>query len=98
MILKSIKSLKIVFLTHLVDISKAPEKLQMEPIEMPENNILKSQFDNRNDPIEIWKKDKEYSCLRENARRLMSCISTLLQIYILILDANQEFAENTFGR
>lgn len=73
MILKSITSLKLALQPHLVDVSEASEELQMELIEMSEDNILKSLFDNREDPIEIWKNAVEYPRLREHARRLISC-------------------------
>ena len=69
-------TLKLVFQPRLVAISKAPEELQMELIEMSEDDTLKCQFDNRDDPIEIWKKAIEYPRLREHARRFMSCFST----------------------
>lgn len=69
-------TLKLAFQPHLVDVSEASEELQMELIEMSEDNILKSLFDNREDPIEIWKKAVEYPRLREHARRLISCFST----------------------
>lgn len=69
-------TLKLAFQPHLVDVSEASEKLQMELIEMSEDNILKSLFDNREDPIEIWKKAVEYPRLCEHAQRLISCFST----------------------
>lgn len=69
-------TLKLAFQPHLVDVSEASEELQMELIEMSEDNILKSLFDNREDPIEIWKKAVEYPRLRKHARRLISCFST----------------------
>ena len=43
---------------------------------MSEENILKPQFNNRDDPTEIWKKAIEYPRLSEHARRLISCFST----------------------
>ncbi|CAI9719384.1 Hypothetical predicted protein [Octopus vulgaris] len=53
-------TLKLAIQPHLVDVPKAPEKLQMELIEMSEDDILKSQFDNKDDPFEILKKAIEY--------------------------------------
>lgn len=69
-------TLKLAFQLHLVDVSEAPEELQMELIEMSEDNILKSLFDKRENPIAIWKKAVEYPHLREHARRLISCFSS----------------------
>ncbi|XP_076065292.1 EPM2A-interacting protein 1-like [Oratosquilla oratoria] len=69
-------TLKLAFQPHLVNVSEAPEELQMELIEMSEDNNLKSLFDNREDPIEIWKKAVEDPRLREHACRLISCFST----------------------
>ena len=59
-----------------MDVSEAPEELQMELIELSEEHILKSLFNNREDPIDIWRKAVEYPRLREHARRLISCFST----------------------
>ncbi|XP_014783775.1 general transcription factor II-I repeat domain-containing protein 2-like [Octopus bimaculoides] len=69
-------TLKHAFQSHLVDVPKTPEELQMELIEMSEDNILKSQFDNRDNLIEIWEKAIEYPRLREHACRLISYFST----------------------
>ncbi|XP_066963246.1 general transcription factor II-I repeat domain-containing protein 2B-like [Macrobrachium rosenbergii] len=70
-------TLKLAFQPHLVDVSKAPEELQMELIEMSEDNILKSLFDKRVNPVEIWKNAIECPRLREHARRrLISCFSS----------------------
>ena len=43
---------------------------------MSEDNILKSLFDKRENPIDIWKNAIEYPRLREHARRLISCFSS----------------------
>jgi hypothetical protein len=48
--------LKLAFQPHLVDVSKAPKELQMDLIELSEDNIVKSLFDAKKDPVEIWKK------------------------------------------
>ncbi|CAI9718140.1 Hypothetical predicted protein [Octopus vulgaris] len=61
-------TLKLAFQPHLVDVAKAPEELQMELIKMSEDNILKSQFDNKDDPIEIGQKAIEYPRFHEHAR------------------------------
>ena len=53
--------LKIAFQSHLVDVPKAWEELQIELIKMSEDNILKSQFDNRDYSIEIYKKSNRIS-------------------------------------
>eukprot|EP00106_Octopus_bimaculoides_P003263 XP_014770705.1 PREDICTED: general transcription factor II-I repeat domain-containing protein 2B-like [Octopus bimaculoides] len=68
-------TLKLAFQPHLVDLSEAPEELQMELIEMSEDNILKSLFDKWENPIEIWENAVEYSHLCEHARQLISCFS-----------------------
>ena len=52
--------MKLVFEPHLVDISEAPKELQMELFELSEDSILKSLFDAKKDPIEIWKNTVEY--------------------------------------
>ena len=71
-----IPATKLVFEPHLVDISEAPKELQMELFELGEDSILKSLFDAKKDPIEIWKNAVEYPCLRDNARRLLSCFGS----------------------
>ena len=50
----------------------------MKLFELGEDNILKSLFDAKKDPIEIWNYAVEYSCLRDNARRLLSCFGSIL--------------------
>lgn len=69
-------AMKLAFVPHLVDISEAPTELQMELFELGEDSILKSLFDSKRDPIEIWKNAVEYPCLREHARRLLSCFGS----------------------
>ncbi len=56
-------TLKLAFQPHLLDFSEAPEEFQMELIELSEDNIFKSQFDNKEDPAKIWKRVTEYSPL-----------------------------------
>jgi hypothetical protein len=48
----------------------------MELIELSEDNIVKSLFDGKKDPTEIWKNAIEYSRLRQHARNMLSCFST----------------------
>ena len=69
-------TLKLAFQPHLVDISNAPEYLQMELIELSEDSVIKSRFNNKEDAREIWKTAVEYPRLREHARKLLSCFST----------------------
>ena len=69
-------TLKLAFQPHLVDASKAPDYLQMKLIDISEDDVLKSLFLSKEDPVEIWKKAVEYPRLREHARRLLSCFST----------------------
>ena len=66
-------TLKLAFQPHVLDFSEAPEKFQMELIELSEDNIVKAQFDNKEDPARIWKGATEYPRLREHARKLISC-------------------------
>lgn len=66
-------TLKLAFQPHILDVSEAPEKFQMELIELSEDNIVKAQFDNKEDPVRIWKRATEYPRLREHARKLISC-------------------------
>jgi Holliday junction resolvase RusA-like endonuclease len=48
----------------------------MELTELSEDNIVKSLFDAKKDPIEIWKNAIEYPRLRQQARKMLSCFST----------------------
>ena len=43
--------LKLTFLPHLVDIPLAPANLKMELIELLEDNIMKSLFNSKNNPL-----------------------------------------------
>ncbi|XP_065664542.1 general transcription factor II-I repeat domain-containing protein 2B-like [Hydra vulgaris] len=70
------ETLKLAFQPHLIEISTTPEYLQIELIELSEDSILKSLFDNKKDPLEIWKTAVEYPKLRQIARRLLSCFGT----------------------
>ncbi|XP_068235602.1 general transcription factor II-I repeat domain-containing protein 2B-like [Palaemon carinicauda] len=69
-------TLKRAFQPHIVDVSEAPEELQMELIKMSEDNILKSRFDKRENPVEIRENAIEYPRLHKHARRLISCFSS----------------------
>ncbi|XP_042908433.2 general transcription factor II-I repeat domain-containing protein 2-like [Parasteatoda tepidariorum] len=69
-------AMKLAFEPHLIDISEAPAELQMELIDLGEDSIIKSLFSAKKDPIEIWKNAVEYPCLREHARRLLSCFGS----------------------
>ncbi|KFM74953.1 Transposon-derived Buster3 transposase-like protein, partial [Stegodyphus mimosarum] len=69
-------AMKLAFEPHLIDISEAPAELQMELIDLGEDSIIKSLFNAKKDPIEIWKNAVEYPCLREHARRLLSCFGS----------------------
>ncbi|XP_065658739.1 EPM2A-interacting protein 1-like [Hydra vulgaris] len=75
--LKTLKNImkhimKLAFQSHLVEISTAPEYLQMELIELSEDSL----FNNKKDPLEILKTAVEYPKLRQIARRLLSCFGT----------------------
>ena len=48
----------------------------MELFELGEDNILKSLFDAKKDPLKIWKNAIEYPCLREHARCLLFCFGS----------------------
>ncbi|XP_057658065.1 general transcription factor II-I repeat domain-containing protein 2B-like [Diorhabda carinulata] len=70
-------AMKLAFEPHLIDISEAPAELQMELIDLGEDSIIKSIFNAKKDPIEIWRKNAvENPCLREHARRLLSCFGS----------------------
>ena len=59
---------------NLVDIPSAPANLKMEIIELSEDNIMKSLFNFKNDPLEIWKNAIDY--LRHHAQKMLSCFPT----------------------
>ena len=61
---------------HLVDISSAPANLKMELIELSEDNIMKSLFNSKNDPLEIWKNAIGYPRLCHHAQKMLSCFPT----------------------
>ncbi|XP_065664722.1 protein FAM200C-like [Hydra vulgaris] len=67
------ETLKLAFQPHLVELSIAPEYLQMELIELSEDSILKSLFDNKKDPLEIWKTAVEYPKLHQIASEESFC-------------------------
>lgn len=71
-----ILEMQLVYEPHLVDVYEAPPELQNELIEFGENNIIKSHFNDKKDPIEIWKNAIEYPLLQENARRILSCFGS----------------------
>ena len=68
--------LKLTFMPHLVDIPSAPSNLKMELIELSEDNIMKSLFNSKNDPLEIWKNAIDYPRLRHHAQKILSCFPT----------------------
>ena len=53
-----------------------PGRFQMELIELLEDSILKSLFNVKKDPIEIWKNAEEYPRLGQHARKMLSCFDT----------------------
>ena len=61
---------------HLVDIPSAPNNLKMELIELSEDNIMKSLFNCKNDPLKIWKNAIDYPRLRHLAQKMLSCFPT----------------------
>ena len=67
-------SWQLVYLTHLVNVNQVPDHLQMELIELPEDNILKSLFDCRKEPMEIWNNAVEYPRLRQHAQKTLPCL------------------------
>ncbi|XP_026475835.1 general transcription factor II-I repeat domain-containing protein 2B-like [Ctenocephalides felis] len=69
-------AMKLAFEPHLIEISDAPPEMQMELIDLGEDSIIKSLFNSKKDPIEIWKNAVEYPRLREHARRLLSCFGS----------------------
>lgn len=74
---KHVLTLKLTFEPHLVDIDVAPKEYQMELFEIGEDNIFKSQFDSKKDPIEIWKTAVIYPhARRQHARRILSCFGS----------------------
>ncbi|UYV83774.1 hypothetical protein LAZ67_X000090 [Cordylochernes scorpioides] len=72
---KHVLTLKLTFEPHLVDIDVAPKEYQMELFEIGDD-IFKSQFDLKKDPIEIWKTAVIYPRLRQHARRILSCFGS----------------------
>ncbi|XP_055374498.1 general transcription factor II-I repeat domain-containing protein 2B-like [Condylostylus longicornis] len=48
----------------------------MELIELSEDQIFKSLFNDKKNPTEIWKIAVDYPKLREHARRILSCFGT----------------------
>ena len=69
-------SLQLAYQPHLVDVNQVPDHFQMELIELSEDGILKSLFNAKKDPIEIWKNAVEYTRLRQHARQMLSCFGT----------------------
>ena len=64
---------KVDFHAHLVDIPSAPVNLKMKLIELLEDSIIKSLFNSKNDPLEIWKNAIDYPCLHHHAKKMLSC-------------------------
>ena len=62
---------------RLVDIPSAPANLKMELIELLEDNIVKSLFNSKNDPLEIRKNAIDYPCLRHHAQKMLSVFPPL---------------------
>ena len=69
-------SLQLAYQPHLVDVNQVPDRFQMELIELSEDSILKSLFNAKKDPIEIWKSAVEYPRLHQHARQMPSCFGT----------------------
>ena len=69
-------SMQVAYQPHLVDVDQAPDRFQMEFIKLSEDSILKSLFNAKKDPIEIWKNAVEYPRLRQHARQMLSCFGT----------------------
>ena len=61
----------------------------MELIELSEDEIVISQFNNKEDPVKIWKRAIEYPRLREHARRLISCFSSTYLCEAIFSDIKQ---------
>ena len=57
-------SLQLAYQPHLMDVNQVRDCFQMELIELSEDSILKSLFNAKKDPIEIWKNP-------------VACVSTL---------------------
>ena len=61
-------SLQLAYQPHLVNVNQVPDRFQMELIELSEESILKSLFNAKKDPIEMWKNAVEYPRLCQHAR------------------------------
>ena len=68
--------LQLAFQPHILDFNNAPEEFQIELIELSEDEIVISQFNNKEDPVKIWKRAIEYPRMREHAGRLILCFSS----------------------
>ena len=68
--------MQLVYQPHLVDVNQVPDRSQMELIELSEDSILKSLFNAKKDPAEMWKNAVEYPRLRQHARQMLSCFGT----------------------
>ena len=64
-------SLQLAYQPHLVDVNQVPYRFQMELIELSEDSILKSLFNAKKDPIEMWKNAVEYPRMRQHARQML---------------------------
>ena len=69
-------SMQLAYQPHLVDVNLVPDRFQMKLIELSGDSILKSLFNAKKDPIEIWKNPVEYPGLRQHARQMLSCFGT----------------------
>ena len=63
--------MQLAYQPHLVDVNLVPDRFQMELIELSEDSILKSLFNAKKDPIEVWKNAVEYPRLRQHARQML---------------------------
>ena len=61
---------------HLVKSSSAPANLKRKLIELSEDKIMKSLFNSKNDPLEIWKNAIDYPRLRHRAQKMLFCFSS----------------------
>ena len=63
--------MQLAYQPHLVDVNLVPDRFQMKLIELSEDSILKSLFNAKKNPIEIWKNAVEYPRLRQYTRQML---------------------------